>query len=94
MIKQNNITFTLEEVLDIIGSKVDFKAKYETEDTSTAKLEWEENDSDSIFALKVESYANQVSDITRNTVIDEMRNDLYNLMTEKRRAICQSRKDK
>lgn len=70
-----SMTFTEDEVTRIIGKKVDITAKFEEahqhEGSWCANFSIDDDDSEEAVAYKLEHYANFVTAVTRNNVIDE-----------------------
>lgn len=81
--------FTLEEVLTIIGDKVDIQGKYEADPEDGVWFCQDENDSEEMFSARLEIYANHISDLTKNSMIEHQRDKLFNLKKTKEGFKCQ-----
>lgn len=71
--------FSVEEVLHIIGYKVEIDGKYEDGDPHGASILIDDNDSEEVLGEKLAHYANKVGDISNNHLIEEQRNRLFRL---------------
>lgn len=85
----SGVSFTLEEVMVILGDAIDVCAKYETNEPEDLYFMLNEDESEELIGERLAHYANQAADVSKNWLLGEQKSRLIRLASKKGVVKCQ-----